>query len=123
MRLHSDWFKRDGRKYSIHGGIDDATGQITALYMCRNECLYGYFQMMRRTIENFGCPVSLYADRHTIFQSPNKAKAVIDSSICVNDTQFGRALKELSVELIPARSAQAKEGWSVYGKLFRAGFP
>lgn len=102
------WFKGDARKYAIHGGIDDATGQITALYMCRNECLYGYFQMMRRTIGNFGCPVSLYADRHTIFQSPNKAKAVIDSSIAVRDTQFGRALKELSVELIPARSAQAK---------------
>jgi transposase len=102
------WFKADARRYSIHGGIDDATGQITALYMCRNECLYGYFQMMRRTIMNFGCPVSLYADRHTIFQSPNKAKAVIDPSIAVKDTQFGRALKELSVELIPARSAQAK---------------
>ena len=102
------WFKGDAKRYSIHGGIDDATGQITALYMCRNECLYGYFQMMRRTIRNFGCPVSLYADRHTIFQSPNKAKAVIDPSIAVKDTQFGRALKELSVELIPARSAQAK---------------
>lgn len=102
------WFKGDGRKYAIHGGIDDATGQVTGLYMCKNECLLGYFRMMRRTIENFGCPVSLYADRHTIFQSPNKEKAVIDPSIAVNDTQFGRALKELSIELIPARSPQAK---------------
>jgi len=38
----------------------------------------------------------------------NKSKAVFDSSIKVNDTQFGRALKELSVELIAARSPQAK---------------
>ena len=102
------WFKGSQRRYSIHGAIDDATGQITALFMCKNECLYGYFQMMRRTIENFGCPISLYADRHTIFQSPNKAKAIIDPSIAVKDTQFGRALKELSIELIPTRSAQAK---------------
>ena len=102
------WFKGDRRKYCIHGAIDDATGQVTALYMCKNECLYGYHQMMRRTIHNFGCPISLYADRHTIFQSPNKEKAVIDPSVTVNDTQFGRALKELGVELIPARSAQAK---------------
>ncbi|MFT3983131.1 MAG: ISNCY family transposase [Lachnospiraceae bacterium] len=102
------WFKGNTKRYSIHGGIDDATGQITGLYMCRNECLLGYFRMMRRTIESFGCPVSLYADRHTIFQSPNKDKAVIDPSIAVNDTQFGRALKELSIELIPARSPQAK---------------
>lgn len=64
--------------------------------------------MLRRTIETFGCPISLYADRHTIFQSPNKEKAVIDPSIPIHDTQFGRALKELSIELIAARSAQAK---------------
>jgi len=102
------WFKKDGRKYSIHGAIDDATGQITALYMCKNECLHGYFEMLRRTIQNYGIPMSLYADRHTIFQSPNKEKAIIDPSIKVNDTQFGRCLKELSVELIPARSPQAK---------------
>lgn len=102
------WFKGDGKKYSIHGAIDDATGQITALYMCKNECLHGYFEMLRRTIHNYGIPLSLYADRHTIFQSPNKARAIIDPSIKVNDTQFGRCLRELSVELIPARSPQAK---------------
>jgi len=102
------WFKGDGKKYSIHGAIDDATGQITALYMCKNECLHGYFEMLRRTIHNFGIPMSLYADRHTIFQSPNREKAIIDPSIKVNDTQLGRCLRELSVELIPARSPQAK---------------
>lgn len=102
------WFKGDKKHYSLHGAIDDATGQITGLYMCKNECLHGYFEMMRRSITNFGSPISLYADRHTIFQSPNKAKAVFDSSIKVNDTQFGRALKELHIELIAARSPQAK---------------
>ena len=64
--------------------------------------------MLERMVENYGIPVSLYADRHTIFQSPNKDKAEFDSSISVNDTQLGRALKELGVELIPARSPQAK---------------
>lgn len=102
------WFQNDSKRYALHGAIDDATSQITGLYLCRNECMYGYFQMLRRTIENFGCPISLYADRHTIFQSPNKEKAVIDPSIPVLDTQFGRTLKELSVELIAARSPQAK---------------
>lgn len=102
------WFKGDSKRYSLHGAIDDATSQITGLYLCKNECLMGYFGMLERTIKNFGIPMSLYADRHTIFQSPNKEKAIIDSSIKVNDTQFGRCLKELSVELIPARSPQAK---------------
>ena len=102
------WFKCDKKLYSIHGAIDDATGQITSLYMCKNECLHGYFEMLRRTITGFGIPVSIYADRHTIFQSPNKTKAAFDASVTVNDTQFGRALRELSVELIAARSPQAK---------------
>lgn len=102
------WFKGNGKRYSIHGSIDDATGQVTALYMCKNECLHGYFEMLRRTILNYGIPMSLYADRHTIFQSPTREKAIFDSSVKVNGTQFGRCLKELSVELIPARSPQAK---------------
>jgi transposase len=102
------WFKGDQRKYALCGGIDDATGQITGLFMCRNECLHGYFETFRRTIRNYGVPVSVYADRHTIFQSPNKAKAEIDPKIKANDTQFGRALKELGVTLIAARSPQAK---------------
>jgi transposase len=102
------WFKADRKTYALHGAIDDATGQITALFLTKNECLHGYFEMMRRTIQNYGVPVSLYADRHTIFQSPNKDKAILDPKLKVNDTQFGRCLKELDVNLIPARSPQAK---------------
>jgi transposase len=102
------WFKDDRKLYSIHGAIDDSTGQITGLFMCRNECLHGYFEMLFRTIDNYGVPKSMYADRHTIFQSPNTKKHEIDASIKVKDTQFGRCLKELGVTLIAAKSAQAK---------------
>jgi len=102
------WFMEDKRHYALHGAIDDATGQVTGLYMTKNECLHGYFEMLRRTVLNFGAPVSMYADLHTIFQSPNRKKAEIDPTINVNDTQFGRALKELGIRLIPARSAPAK---------------
>ena len=102
------WFSGDKKSYALHGAIDDATGQVTSLYITKNECLHGYFEMLRRTVLNFGIPVSMYADMHTIFQSPNKRKAEIDSKLNVNDTQFGRALKELKVQLIAARSPQAK---------------
>ena len=102
------WFKGRKTMYCLHGAIDDATGQITALYMCKNECLYGYFQMFQRTIKNYGIPISVYADRHTIFRSPNRDKAELDSTINVADTQFGMAMKDLCVQIIPARSPQAK---------------
>lgn len=105
-----DWLN-DGQMYEIHGGIDDATGKVTALYMCKNECLQGYFEVMRTTITNNGVPVSLYADRHAIFVSPKDGKLTEDeqlAGVTVNDTQFGRALKQLGITLIKARSAQAK---------------
>lgn len=102
------WFKDDRKKYALHGAIDDATGQVTSLFLTKNECLLGYFEMLKRTFIHFGIPVSIYADRHTIFQSPNSSKADVDSNITCNDTSLGRALKELGVELIAARSPQAK---------------
>lgn len=104
------WF--GGRiKYSLHGAIDDATGQITALYLCKNECLQGYFEMLRRTINNYGIPISIYADRHTIFRSPKADKLTAEEildGVTANDTQFGRCLNELGIQLIAARSPQAK---------------
>jgi transposase len=100
-----------GQDYSLHGAIDDATGKITALYLCKNECLQGYFEIMRSTINNNGIPVSLYADMHSIFCSPKSGKLSIEEQLQgyrVNDTQFGRAVKQLGINLIKARSPQAK---------------
>ena len=108
LRSSYAWFSGDRKKYALHGAIDDATGQVTGLDMTKNECLDGYFRLLERSVKAFGIPMSIYADRHTIFQSPNKKKAEVDSSVPVNDTQLGMALKALDIELIPANSPQAK---------------
>lgn len=105
-----DWLN-DGQEYSIHGAIDDATGKIVALYMCKNECLQGYFEVMRTVITQNGIPVSLYADRHAIFVSPKDGKLTTEeqlAGVMVNDTQFGRAIHQLGITLIKARTPQAK---------------
>jgi len=105
-----DWFGI-GTRQALHGSIDDATGQITGLYMCKNECMLGYFEVYRRMVNVFGIPEATYADLHTIFRSPNadKAKAIdVPAGIKVNETQFGRALSELGVQIIAARTPQAK---------------
>jgi len=105
-----EWF--GGKtQYSLHGGIDDATNNITGLYMTKNECMHGYFEIMRQTIETKGIPISTYTDMHSIFRSPKADKLTIEEQIAgkqVNDTQFGRAMRELGITLIPARSPQAK---------------
>lgn len=105
-----EWFA-DGKTYALHGAIDDATGKLLGLYMTENECLFGYYAVMRQVIERNGVPLSAYADRHTIFVSPNKDKLTIEEQLAgkqVKDTQFGRAMKELGVRMISARSPQAK---------------
>jgi transposase len=100
-----------GTVINLHGIIDDATGQVTGLYLCKSECMLGYHEVMRRMLGVYGVPESIYADRHTIFRSPNadKAKAVdAPPDMKVNETQFGRAMSELRIKIIAARSPQAK---------------
>ena len=79
--------------------------------MTKNECLEGYFSIIEQMAESFGIPASIYADRHTIFASPKSDKLTIEDElegVQVNDTQLGRAMKELGITLIKARSPQAK---------------
>ena len=105
-----EWFG-GSEKFSLHGAVDDATGAIVGLYLTKNECLHGYFEVMRQLLMNHGIPVSIYADRHAIFLSRNAGKLSVEDQLggkIVNDTQFGRAMSELGISLIPARSPQAK---------------
>ena len=100
-----------GETSCLHGIVDDATGKILGLYITKNECLEGYFAVFEQMIENFGIPASVYADRHTIFVSPKTDKLTVEDELAgiqVNDTQLGRAIRELGVTLIKARSPQAK---------------
>jgi len=104
------WF-RDGVDYSLHGAIDDATGEIAGLYICKNECRLGYFEVMRQCILNRGVPLSLYSDKHTIFRSPKREALTLEDMLQGKDvplTQFGRAMDELGVNIIYAKSAPAK---------------
>lgn len=107
-----DWFG-DGQKYSLHGFIDDATGKITGLYMCKNECLLGYLEVLRQTLENYGIPISLYPDKYSVFFPSKKVDDHITLEEQLNGreksiTQFGRIVEELGIEMFAASSPQAK---------------
>lgn len=109
-------FNGDNKYYSIHGAIDDATGKITALYMCDNECLYGYTELIRRTFYNYpggGHPAAIYSDRAAIFCcSPrDKDKLTVSEQLKglhEKRTQWQRMLSEVHIEQILAWSPQAK---------------
>jgi hypothetical protein len=56
---------------------------------------------MESYIKTYGRPQAIYSDRHTIFKSPKGEEGL-------HLTQFGKAMKELEIELIHANSPQAK---------------
>ena len=100
-----------GDSFSLHGAIDDATGKVIALFFTQNECLEGYFEIMEQIIKHHGIPISIYCDRHTIFVSPNDGKLTIEEQLegkQVSLTQFGRAMEELGVTIINAKTPQGK---------------
>lgn len=92
-----DWFE-NGKKFSLHQAIDDATGEILSGWFMPTECLEGYCHMLKILIDKHGIPENIYSDKHTIFKS----------SIDGNLTQFGRICEELGINMIFAETAQAK---------------
>lgn len=105
-----DWFGT-GKRYSIHGYIDDATGIPLGLYMCESECLLGYLEITRQMLTSYGIPETIYSDKFSVFFPPTSAKLTIEEQLegkNVPKTQFFRILEELNINLIAANSSQAK---------------
>jgi transposase len=106
-----DWFGT-GKKYALHGFIDDATGKITGLHISENECMDGYLEVTRQTLETYGTPESIYADGLSIFFPKHKQEELTVeeqlTGVYTKKTQFGTICDTLGITLIHARSSQAK---------------
>ena len=109
------WFHRFGenKKYCMVGAIDDATSKITALYITEYECLYGYMEILRQTINKYGCPREIYSDRAAIFCCTPKNKKNLTqweqlAGLHDKKTQWQRILDELNIRQILAWSPEAK---------------
>lgn len=104
------FFYGNSKDYCLHGFIDDATHQITGLYMSENECMHGYLEVTRQTFKNFGIPLALYADGSSIFFPKDKELTIEEQLAGITEptTQYGRMMDELGVNLIHAGSSQAK---------------
>jgi hypothetical protein len=98
-----DWFEGRAPKCTLLVFIDDATSNITDLrfYPCENT--HAYMDLINSHIKKYGRPISLYSDQHSIFV-PNHKIANINNT----NTQFKRAMNTLGIELILAKSPQAK---------------
>jgi transposase len=96
------WFEERGPKCCLLVAIDDATSQLCSLHFEPTETTAGYFKLMRKHIVAHGIPLATYSDRHGIFRI-NLPTAGEDT-----ETQFGRAARQLGIEVICARSPEAK---------------
>lgn len=106
---HHQWFGPLGAWLVLHGAIDDATNEVWACFE-EAETTHGYFELMRQVFESQGLPLSLYTDRHSIFY-PVAAKLGEEEQrqgLIKSESQFGRAMRELGIQMIPAYSPQAK---------------
>jgi len=105
-----DWLQGRGPALTLIAFQDDATSQILAAhFQLEAENTLGYLRALRSMIATYGIPLSLYRDRHSIFQR-NDAHWTLAEQLAgkQSPTQLGRALDQLGIQQIPAYSPQAK---------------
>ena len=101
---HHDWFEGRGQKAVLMVMVDDATGEVRALFGPAEDTRAGMLAL-RAWLEEFGRPRAIYADRHSIWIAQKGDAGEREDS---ETTQLGRALRELDIDYIPAGSPQAK---------------
>jgi hypothetical protein len=104
---HHDWFEGRGSRCVLMAYIDDASSRVFARFYAYEGTIPA-LDSFTRYVTRYGIPLAVYTDKHTTYHSP--APLTVDEQLAgVKPTsQFGRALGELGVELLPAHSPQAK---------------
>ena len=100
---HHAWLEDRGPKFALLLAVDDATGVVVNAVFRTGEETRGYFMLLEGLIRCWGIPLALYSDRHAVFNH-NARKP----EMAAEATQFTRALQELGIRQIFARSPQAK---------------
>lgn len=103
-----DWLEGRGPWLALHAAIDDATNEVPWAVFRQEEDATGYALLVHHISQSHGLPLALYADRHTIFQSPKTATIQQQLQGLEPRSHLGRLLDSLDIGLISARSPQAK---------------
>ena len=102
---HHRWLGDDGPQFTLLLAVDDATSAVANAVFCPEEDTRNYFILMQGLIERWGRPSALYSDRHGVFKFSGKPSHIQPP---VEATHFSRAMVELGIQQIFARSPQAK---------------
>lgn len=104
---HHDWFEGRRARAVLMVMVDDATGRIWARFS-EEETTEASYDLFERWARRWGMPLSLYADRDSIYRCEREPTIAEQLSDKEAQTQFGRAMERLGVEIILAYSPQAK---------------
>lgn len=102
-----DWFEGRGGKATIMAVTDDATGRIM-LYMAPAETTIAALTVLKKWVRRYGAPVSLYADRRTLYFTEEYLYSPQSRDDPQTWTRFMQCTRRLGIEMIPAWSPQAK---------------
>lgn len=95
-----DWFEGRSPRCCLIAFIDDATSRLMRARFVPVESTRAYLAVLKDYVTEFGIPVAVYSDRHSIFTKHDPED--------LEPTQFERALGALGTEPIQANSPQAK---------------
>ncbi|MEW6501255.1 MAG: ISNCY family transposase [Thermodesulfobacteriota bacterium] len=108
MMLHQDGSRHEwvpGALWDLIATMDDATSKHYSLFFVEEEGTASSFAGVREVIEGHGLFCSLYTDRGSHYWFTPEAGGPVDKK---NLTQFGRAMRQLGIEMIAAYSPQAR---------------
>jgi hypothetical protein len=108
MMIHQDGSTHEwvpGQKWDLIVTMDDATSEHYSMFFVDEEGTHSSLQGVKELIEQRGLFCSFYSDRGSHYWHTPEAGGKVDKN---NPTQFGRALKQLGIEMIAAYSPQAR---------------
>jgi len=98
-----DWFEGRAEACVLLVFIDDASGKLLQLLFVENESFFSYCTAAEGYFRQYGKPVAFYSDKHGVFRVNIPSLGQSDAL-----TQFGRAMRELDIQIICANTPQAK---------------
>ena len=102
-----EWFEGRRARAVLMVMVDDATNKVWAQFFER-ETTRASYDTLAGWVRRTGLPRSLYVDRDSIYRCEGLASIAEQLAGKEPQTQFGRAMEQLGVELILANSPQAK---------------
>jgi len=104
-----DWLEgRSAEPVKLIAMIDDASNELFARFV-REDSTTEHMRVLWQYLERYGRPQAFYTDKAGLFRVNGKRPAYgEEGGPQEGETQIGRALRELGIELIHAHSPQAK---------------